>query len=173
MEGAEEKERAHARAVADAVDALAAAHAASIAKGLGKNGKLDALAGEPWVGELIRLLEEFEGVPACEAFAKEHAKALDGLRKGATEALQEWWRTQDKKPDKACAAGRDLLEHGFLAAELPKVLAQCREWLSTSAVELKPKEQKAFEEAARSYEAGRKQGFEAFVDRGKRFKVVR
>jgi hypothetical protein len=169
LEGASDAQRARGRKAAEAVDALAQECAAAVDKALGKKGKLDQLApgaSSAWIGESIRLLEELDGVPAREAFAKQHAKELASQRKTAEDALANWWKDKESKPADALEAGQELLAGGFLDARLPEVLEQCRKWLASDAVELKPKEEKAFLELASAYDEGRKEGFEAFVKRG-------
>ena len=170
LEGATPKQAKRARAVADAVDELAQDHAASIAKGLGK-GKLGKLSKGTWAGELIRFLEEFEGVPAQAAFAKKHKKALASLADGADDALKEYWKERESDPDKAFQAGLELLEQGFVSYRVPEVLKALQRWDKEGAVDLSKKERKAFEELVEVYEEARAKGFEAFRKRNEKTKL--
>jgi len=171
MKGATEKQKQRGAQVAAAVDALAADHVTAIEKGLGKKGKLGTLSKGEWAGELIRFVEEFDGTPAHAAFVKANKKALEGLRKTATDALTDYHAKKEEDPAEAFAAGCEALEHGFLNYQIPEVVTQCRTWLDSGAVEVKKKERAAFEELAETYTEARKDGFAAFEKSNKKAKL--
>jgi len=171
MDGASDKQRKRAIELRDAVDELAGDHAASIEKGLGKKGRLDELSKGSWAGELIRFVEDFDGVPAQVAFVKRNKKAIEGLRETATKALTAWHKKKASDPEEAFELGLELLEGGFLNHQVPEVLAQCTSWLESGVVEPKKKDEKRFEDLAEAYAEARKDGFESFVKRGEKTKL--
>ena len=170
LEGASAKQKKRARSVADAVDELAAAHAKSISKGLGK-GKLERLSKGTWAGELIRFVEDFHGVPAQVAFLDEHKKAIASLEKTAEKALKDYWKEREKKPDKALAAGLDVLSGGFLSYHGVEVHKRLAGWAKDAGLKLSKKERKELEELLELYLTARTEGFEAFVKRCEKTKL--
>src|SRR5262249_49668911 len=76
-----------AKAEADAV--------AAIERSLGK-GKLTRVDGKEWHGLVVRFLEDFDGVPVRETFAKAHAADLAAVAKTAEKAGTEFWSNEEK-----------------------------------------------------------------------------
>ncbi len=171
MEGATDKQKKRGAKVAAAVDELAAGHVAAIEKSLGKKGKLSELSKGPWVGCLIRFLEEFDGVPVHAAFLKEHKKAVEGLWKSSGKAYGDYRKKKDSDPKKAFAAGLELLTTGFVHYRVPQVSKAMEGWAKDKSVKLSKKDREAYEEAAEIFAEGREAGFKEFAKRNEKTKL--
>jgi dienelactone hydrolase len=129
MASASPAQKAAATKAKNAVDKLAKAVAAEIDRELGK-GKLTKVDGKPWLGLTLAFLEDFDGVPACAAWAKAHSTELAAIEKTGLDSGREFWQQADKDAGKALAAGLDVLEKGWrnfgandLGARIEKLLA--------------------------------------------------
>jgi poly(3-hydroxybutyrate) depolymerase len=162
------KERA-AKDVA-AVEALAKAHADAIAASLGK-GKGDKVEDAAWVGHLAYFLRDFDGVPACDALAKEWADRVAKHKAEAVKALKEYYRTRQKDPAKAFPAGVEAIREGFLWNEsCDGEFLNAMTGMRNDAAKLKlgKAELKAYDEVVPAFVAARKKGFEEYarINRG-------
>src|SRR6185295_5906840 len=113
---------AAAKSARTRVARVAASVVAAIEKSLGK-GKLTKMDGKEWHGIVIRFLEDFDGVPAREAFAKTRAADLAAIAKVAEKSGSEFWANQERDRGKAAPAGVDVLEGGFTNASAPRIAA--------------------------------------------------
>ena len=149
--------------LADAVDALCEEHLSAITKSLGTKGKLAKLTAGEWSGRLVRVLAEFEGVPALVAFEKQNKKALESLRDGARAALKDWWKEKDGDPAKAFTAGLDLIEEGFLDYRCVEVRAQLETWAKDAkGNDLSKRDVQRWEELGDVWAKAREEGFREF-----------
>lgn len=116
MAGAPEEARNRGEAAAAAVEQLASGHAEAIRAGAGKEGagKFD---GKPWIGHAIRFLRDFQGVPACDALAKDWDRTMVQHREKAVEELRDFYRTRRGDAKKAFEAGVRAVQVGFLHYE--------------------------------------------------------
>jgi predicted esterase len=128
LAGATPAQIATAKAARARVARVASSIAAAIDKSLGK-GKLAKVDGKEWSGLLVRFLEDFDGVPAREAFAKVHATDLAAIAKVAEKAGKEFWGSEKGDRAKAATAAADLLEQGFTNASAPQVASELEPWL--------------------------------------------
>jgi pimeloyl-ACP methyl ester carboxylesterase len=128
LAGATPAQVAAAKAARARVSRVAASLAAAIDKGLGK-GKLTKVDGKEWSGLLVRFLEDFDGVPAREAFANAHAAELAAIAKVAQKAGVDFWGSEKGDRAKAAAAAADLLEQGFTNPSAPQVANELEPWL--------------------------------------------
>lgn len=156
------KERA-AKSVA-AVEALAKAHADAIAASLGK-GKGDKLEDSAWVGHLVYFLRDFDGVPACDALAKEWADRLAKHKAEGVKSLKEYYRTNRKDPAKAFPAGVEAIREGFLWCECadPEFLSTLAGWRNDAKLKLGKADLKAYDDAVPAFTSARKKGFDAYA----------
>jgi predicted esterase len=116
MAGAPEPLRARGTAAAAAVEKLAEEHAAAIRAGAGKDpgAKFD---GKPWIGHAVRLLRDFEGVPARDALDKDWNKLLERHRDKGVEGLRDYYRARGKDNAKAFEGGVRAVCDGWLYVE--------------------------------------------------------
>ena len=170
LEGASAKQVKDGARIAAAVDELAASHVAAIEKSLGKKGKLAELSAGEWVGGLIRLLEDFEGVPAHTAFTKKHKKALEGLHETGGDAYGDYWKKKDD-PKKAFAAGLEMLTGGFVHYKTPEVAKELGALAKDKSFKLSKKDRATFEEAVAFFAEGREKGFKDFAKRNEKTKL--
>ena len=162
MEGASDADRRRAARRAAAVDALCAELCSTVERGMGR-GKAPRAAGEEWLGIAIRLVEEFEGVPALTTFLGGKGKALVTVRKAADDALAEYWRQRERDPADALGAGLDLLENGWLSYRCPEVSKDVEKWLGQAReLKLPKRTQERAREVLDAYAKGRSTGFPAF-----------
>lgn len=172
MKNANAKQKRKGAKVAKAVDELCDTHLKKITKGLGKKGKLSILADAEWPGLLIRVIEDFAGLPTLVAFEKKNKKALGSLRDAANKALKQYWAKKEDDPKKAFAAGLDLLEGGFLNYQCVAVRKQLEEW-ATSASEhsISKRDLQRWEETGMNYAEARSAGFKEFEKANKKVKL--
>jgi len=157
------KERA-AKSVA-AVEALAKAHADAIAASLGK-GKGDKVEDAAWVGHVAFFLRDFDGVPACDAMAKDWADRVARHKSDGVKALKEFYRTSRKDPAKAFPAGVEAIREGFLWCECadPEFLNTLSGWRADAAkLKLGKADLKAYDDVVPAFVAARKKGFDAYA----------
>lgn len=172
MGSASAKQKRKGSKIATVVDELCAAHLKKITKGLGKKGKLSQLASSTWCGSLIRVVEDFAGVPALVAFEKKNKKALGSLRESATKALKEYWAKRDDDPKKAFTAGLDLLENGFLDYQCVAVRKQLEEWAADAKSHgISKRDLQRWEETGANYSEAREAGFKEFEKANKKAKL--
>jgi predicted esterase len=160
---ADVKERA-AKSMA-AVEALAKAHADAIAASLGK-GKGDKVEDAPWVGHVAMFLRDFDGVPACDAMAKEWADRAAKHKADGIKALKEFYRVREKDPGKAFGAGVDAIRSGFLWCECSdaQFLDTLTGWRADAAkLKIGKAELKAYDEVVAAFVAGRKKGVDEYA----------
>jgi poly(3-hydroxybutyrate) depolymerase len=162
------KERA-AKSVA-AVDTLAKAHADAIAASLGKS-KGEKLEDAAWIGHLAYFLRDFDGVPACDALAKDWADRLAKQKADGVKALREYYRVNRKEPAKAFPAGVEAVREGFLWCECadPEFLQTLAGWRNDAAkLKLGKTDLKAYDDVVPAFTSGRKKGFDAYaqINRG-------
>ena len=163
------KERA-AKSVA-AVEALAKAHADAIAASLGK-GKGDKVEDAAWVGHLAMFLRDFDGVPACDAMAKDWADRVAKQKADGIKALKEFYRVKAKDPAKAIAAGVEAIREGFLWCECSdaEFLGTLSGWRNDSEkLKLGKADLKAYDDVVPAFTSGRKKGLDEYaaLNRGK------
>src|SRR5262249_33943114 len=103
LSGATPAQVSTAKAARARVARVASSIEAAIDKGLGK-GKLTKVDGKDWSGLLVRFLEDFDGVPAREAYVKARAAELGAITKAAEKAGTEFWSSESKDRAKAAAA---------------------------------------------------------------------
>jgi len=127
MEGVPAEAKARAAADAKAVEDLAKGHADAIRAGAGKEPRLEA---KPWIGQAIRFLRDFTGVPAREELAKEWAKLLEQHRDRGVDALRQHYQVRQRDPRKAFEAGVRAVHEGFLHYECadPLFLKALEDW---------------------------------------------
>jgi predicted esterase len=162
------KERA-AKDVAS-VEALAKAHADAIAASLDK-GKVDKVEDAAWVGHVAFFLRDFDGVPVCDAMAKDWADRLAKHKADGIKALKEFYRTSRKDPAKALPAGVEAIRDGFLWCECAdaQFLQTLTGWRADAAkLKLGKGDLKAYDDVVPAFVAGRKKGFDAYakINRG-------
>jgi pimeloyl-ACP methyl ester carboxylesterase len=161
LKAAPDEPRAAARGVADRVDKLAQQHLAAIDAELGKGGLSGwkHLHEGPAVGHLIRLLEDFDGVPAREAWAKKNQFTLKTLADTAQSAYDDYQRGLQGSPDQAFAAGLKLVDAGYLHYDVPAVLDQLDRWAGAGQLKLSDADRKKLTELGETYRSARKDGF--------------
>ena len=162
------KERA-AKSVA-AMEALAKAHADAIAASLGK-GKGDKVEDAAWVGHVAYFLRDFDGLPACDALAKDWADRVAKHKAEGIKSLKEFYRTSRKDPAKAFPAGVEAIREGFLWCECAdaEFLNTLTGWRNDAAkLKLGKADLKAYDDVVPAFVAGRKKGFEEYakINRG-------
>jgi len=136
---------------------------AAVEKSLGK-GRLSKLDGKEWHGLLVRFLEDFDGVPAREAFARARAADLSAHAKVADKALGEIRANRDKDRAKAALAAADLLESGFTNAYAPEVAADLGNWLEDDkSLKLGKKDAARLAALVESFRKSRKDGADAYA----------
>ncbi len=162
LDGATQKQKNLGKRLADAVDDLATRHLAEITKSAGK-GKLSDLRAGAWSGHLTRLVEDFRGVPAFEAFRKKNKKVFAVLEEDVVSSLSAWWRKQESDENDAFALGLDVLEHGFtnyqcveIAGKLEAMAGRAKE------IGLSKKDLERFESVLATWREGRRDGFKEF-----------
>jgi hypothetical protein len=143
------------------VDKLAQQHLAAIDAELGKGGLSGwkHLHEGPAVGHLIRVLEDFDGVPAREAWAKKNQSTLKTLADTAQSAYDDYQRNLQGSPDKAFDAGLKLVDAGYLHYDVPAVLDQLDRWAGAGQVKLSDADKKKLTELGEAYRSSRKDGF--------------
>lgn len=163
LAGASEAQQRLRQRRARTVEELCAQLCTEVERGLGR-GKLPAPAAEEWLGLAIRLVEEFDGVPALEAFLKGKGKSLVQARKNASAALAEYERKRERDPVPALAAALDLLESGWLSERCPEIVQAIAPTLAAGREHKLPR--RTLERAAElseAYAKGRERGFAAFT----------
>ena len=171
MKDANASQKKKGQKVAKAVDELCAKHLKAIEKGLGKKGKLTTLAKGDWAGILIRLVEEFHGVPSLEAFEKKNKKAIAKIRDEASDALKAYYQNSEKDPKKAFAAGLDLLEKGYLEYRCVEVRKKMEAWvMDAKNVGLGKRDLQRWEEIGELYTECRADGFGEFEKANRKVK---
>ncbi len=169
MESATEDQRAEGTRLASAVDELAGKHVAAIQKAAGKS-KLKKVDKKPWVGQLIRFVEDFRGVPALASFEKDNGRTLTSLRKTGDKAYTDYYQKRERDQGKAFSAGLEMLEEGFLHYRCPQVLKQLEEWADKGKkLGISKKDLKRFDEIATAYEKGRHAGLREYDSLNRKF----
>jgi hypothetical protein len=162
LAGATPAQVSAAKAARTRVARVASSVAAAIDKSLGK-GKLAKVDGKEWSGLLVRFLEDFDGVPAREAFAKAHATDLATITKVAEKAGREFWGGEKGDRQKAAAAAADLLEQGFTNASAPQVASALEPWLKEEkSLKASKKEVERMGAVLANWRKGEKEGAEAY-----------
>jgi len=164
LAGASDDLKARAAKSQQAVEDLAKRHVDAIAASLGK-GKGDKVEDAAWVGHLPLFLRDFEGVPACDAFAKDWNDKIAKERQNAGKSLDEYWRTRQKDPAKAFAAGTEVVRDGFLwfraaDAEFLKALG---DWRNDAKLKLPAAATKAYDDVVPAFTSGRKKGVDEYA----------
>ena len=171
MKDANASQKKKGQKIANAVDELCAKHLKAIEKGLGKKGKLTTLAKGDWAGILIRLVEEFHGVPSLDAFEKKNKKAIAKIRDDASDALKAYYQNSEKDPKKAFAAGLDLLEKGYLEYRCVEVRKKMEAWvMDAKNVGLGKRDLQRWEEIGELYTECRADGFGEFEKANRKVK---
>lgn len=165
---ATDEQRARAASAAAAVDELAGRHAAAIQASLGKAG-INGLktvgedpSGAAYVGHVLRLIEEFDGVPACEAWRKEAGRVLDALAKQGEDSFGDYQRERQESPAKAFKAGLELIDEGWTHYDAPQVAKQLERWAADPKADFSKGDAKRWAAVVEAYRAGLKAGFEAY-----------
>lgn len=157
------KERA-AQAAAR-VEALAKAHVNAITSSMG-DGKGDKIADAAWVGHVAFFLRDFDGVPACDAFAKDWTDRVAKHKAEAVKSLKEFYRVKQKEPVKAFPAGVEAIRDGFLWCECAdaEFLKTLTGWRADAAkLKLGKADLKAYDDVVPAFTSGRKKGFDAYA----------
>ena len=163
MSGAAPAAVSAAKAARARVARCAAGVVAAVEKSLGK-GKLTKVDGKEWHGLLVRFLEDFDGVPAREAFAKARAADLATVAKVAEKAGGEFWSNEEKDRTKAALAGADVLESGWTNASAPKIAAELAEWRKDAkSMKLSKKDAARIDALLDAWQKGRKEGADAYA----------
>jgi hypothetical protein len=167
--GAPDALKARAAKAAQSVEELAKSHAESIAKSLGK-GKGDKLDDAVWVAELPCFLRDFDGLPQRDAVAKDWDERLAKHKADAVKSLREFYRTRQKEPAKAFAAGVEAVRVGFLWCECadPEFLKQLATWRGDAKLKLGKADQKAYDDVVAAFISARKKGLEAYAEINKK-----
>jgi hypothetical protein len=162
LKAASDDQRAQAAGVAKKVDDLAARHIAAVEKSVGRGGAvaLKKLPSGPAAGHLIRVLEEFDGVPALEQWANKNQATLKALSETAQSAYDDYQRNLAGDPKKAFDAGLTLLESGWIHYDLPAVLKHLDKVAAGTDVKVSDADRKKLTTLGDAYRAGRKDGFE-------------
>jgi predicted esterase len=162
LAGATAAQSSAAKAARARVARVAASVAAAIDKSLGK-GKLAKVDGREWSGLLVRFLEDFDGTPSREAFAKAHAADLATIAKVAEKSVGEFWSSEAKDHAKASGAGADLLEQGFTNASAARIAAELALWLKDEkSLKLGKKELARVQAVVAAWNNGDKEGADAY-----------
>ncbi len=165
LPGAPDDLRARAAKAQQAVEDLAKRHVDAVAASLGK-GKGDKVEDAAWIGHLPTFLRDFDGVPACDALAKEWADRLAKQKQDGVKAVDEYYRTRQKEPAKAFVAGTTLVRDAFLwcrsaDADLLKALA---DWRADAAkLKLSKADLKAYDDVVPAFTSGRKKGLDEYA----------
>jgi predicted esterase len=162
LEGASSADHALAGRATSAIDGCATRVAAAIEKELGK-GKLSKVDGRAWLGMALRFLEDFDGVPACAAFAKKRASELAAVEEVTSDGAREFWQKAEKDPGEAVALGARLIEGGWRNPWLGDVVAQVEKLLADPAVKLAKKESARITAVVAAWRKGREEGFAAYA----------
>ncbi|MBM4016334.1 MAG: hypothetical protein FJ293_15400 [Planctomycetes bacterium] len=161
LAGASVADQAAATGARAAIDGCATRIAAAIEKELGK-GKLTKVDGRPWLGLTLRFLEDFDGVPACAAFAKKRAAELAAVDKVTADGAREFWQKADRDPADALALGARLIEGGWRNAWLDDVVARVEKLLGDPGIKLAKKESARIAAVVVAWRKGRDDGFADF-----------
>ena len=161
---ATEAQRARAAAVAAKVDALAARHVAAIEASLGKDGanqlKTVLAGGTPlYVGHVPHLIEDFDGVPAAEAWRKSAARVLDKLVDSAEETYGDYLRESQESKAKAFKLGLKLLDEGWMHSSVPGVAKSLERWVKDPQLDVSKKDSERLQALLQAWREGRKAGF--------------
>lgn len=162
MGGATPAQVSAAKAARARAGRVASSIAAEIDKGLGK-GKLAKVDGKEWSGLLVRFLQDLDGVPAREAFAKAHATDLATIAKVAQKSGVEFWGSEKGDHAKAAAAAAELLEQGFTNASAPQVANELESFLKDGkSLKVAKKELDRMEAVLAAWRKGEKDGAAAY-----------
>jgi pimeloyl-ACP methyl ester carboxylesterase len=164
LAGAPDGLRTRAAKAAQDVEDLAKRHVDAIAASLGK-GKGDKVADAAWIGHLPTFLRDFDGVPACDAMAKDWADRLAKHKLEGVKALKEYYRVRQKEPAKALAAGVAAVRDGFLWCECMdanflKALGDVR---NDAKLKLAAADAKAYDDVVVAFTSGRKKGLDEYA----------
>jgi pimeloyl-ACP methyl ester carboxylesterase len=175
---ATEAQRARGAALAEQVHALGLRHVAAIeaATGTARKGvasSKDAASGKGVAtlrklgdgmvaGHLIRFLEEFQGVPALEAWVAKHKAVFKSLAEAGEEHYGEYVAEREQASGKAIKAGLALLENGYTHYETKAVLKQLDRWVEQGTAEASDRDRERLAELGDLYRVARKDGFAAY-----------
>jgi hypothetical protein len=165
LDGVPADVKSRAAKAAAAVEGLAKAHVEAIARSLGK-GKGEKLEDAAWVAHLPAFLRDFDGVPECDALAKEWADRLAKQKKDAQTSLREFCRARQKEPGKAFAAGVEAIRAGFLWCECadPEFLKSLAAWRGDAAkLKLAKADVKAYDDVVPVFVSARKKGLDEYA----------
>jgi predicted esterase len=163
MDGVPTDVKARAAADMNAVEDLAKGHATAIRLGAGKEPKLEA---KPWIGQAIRFLRDFPGVPACDDLAKEWTKVLDLHKDKGVNALRQHYQVRQRDPKKAFEAGVRAVRDGFLYYECadPIFLKALDDWeKDAKKLKLDPAALKGYRQCVEPYVDALKKGLAEYL----------
>jgi pimeloyl-ACP methyl ester carboxylesterase len=165
VEGVPAEVKSRAAKTAAEVEDVAKRHVESIAASIAK-GKGEKLEDAAWVGHLPTFLRDFDGVPPCDALAKEWADRLAKQKKDAQASLREFYRNRQKDPAKAFAAGVDAIRAGFLWCECTdgEFLKTLAGWKADAAkLKIGKADLKAYDDVVPVFVSARKKGLDAYA----------
>ena len=162
LAGATPAQSSAAKAARARVARVASSIAAAIDRSLGK-GKLAKVDGKEWSGLLVRFLEDFDGVPAREAFSKTRAADLAAVAKVGQKSEGEFFGNETKDHSKAAGAAADLLEQGYMSPSAPRVANALEQFLKEGkALKVPKKELDRMEAVLTAWRKGEKDGAAAY-----------
>jgi pimeloyl-ACP methyl ester carboxylesterase len=165
MEGVAGDVKARAAKAAAAVEELVKAHEEAIAKSMGK-GRGEKLEDAAWVAHLPAFLRDFDGVPGCDAMAKDWCDRLAKQKKDAVASLREFYRARQKDPAKAFAAGVEAIRVGWMWCECADAdfLKTLATWRGEAAkLKLAKSDVKAYDDVVPAFLSARKKGLDAYA----------
>lgn len=126
--------RARARQAAEGVEERIARHVEAIEKRRGRSRAVK-LEKKAWFGHLLVFLQEYDGMPACEALRATMQEELTDHRQAAERYAEQHWAEPEGDRRKGFVAGIDMVAKGFLAAEhvTPALLERLRAWYAAAA----------------------------------------
>ncbi len=127
-----------------------------------------SLEAKGWIQHLLMFLRTFEGVPACDALAKQHEKLLKKQRDKGVKHWGAYWRSlKGDDPKGGLAAGARALREGFLYHRTAdhEFLKTLEDWSKDAKKHKIPKKLKAtFDTLIADFRSARKAGQRAFDD---------
>lgn len=172
IEGLDSRTRKEAEKALREVNKVADAHAAVIAKSIGKNRKL-ALEDEAWVGHGPLFLRHFRGMPQGDALSDEWSKTLEAHSKDTSKLWKEYREARESDPKQALLAGIELVQGSFLTRSTAgsKFLDQLAAWADNAkTLRLKKSEKKTFEASVPVFRSALEKGRKSFDKVSRRFR---